>query len=196
MNKTIDKTVLGIVGSPQKNGSTSRLIRRILDGSQKCGCKTTLINVHELNLSYCTGCNTCETTRECVLDDNFGKLKRLFWTADIIVIGSPSYWGDVTGQLKVMFDRFTPYCDTIDGKTTVPSGKKGIGLAVRAGASTKENNHIINSIQHFFGHLGIPLIESLSVENVKSPDDLSDKLLDSAFKLGTKIESGMKGNRQ
>lgn len=75
-----------------------------------------------------------------------------------VIIASPSYWGDVPGQLKVFFDRCTPLCNTGEGGTSVPKGKVGISIAVRAGTRQEENMHLIDS-EHYFGHLEVKPIE-------------------------------------
>jgi multimeric flavodoxin WrbA len=111
------------------------------------------------------------------------------FAADIVIIGSPSYWGDVTGQLKVFFDRNTPYCDTNVNRLEVPKGKKGISVAIRAGKSERENLHIIESIEHYYGHLGIIPISSLTVSGVETINDLMDKedVINKAYEIGKNI---------
>ncbi|MBD3340546.1 MAG: GNAT family N-acetyltransferase [Candidatus Lokiarchaeota archaeon] len=184
------KKALGIIGSPRHNGSTALLISRVLEGLKNTGYEINEIHVDELNLKYCTGCKSCDKTRECNIDDNFTKLKKEFWQSNIIVIGSPSYWGDVTGHIKVLFDRFTPYCDTIDGKTIVPSGKRGIAIAIRAGSTRNENQHILDSINHFYSHLGIKNIGNICVESINDISDLisQEEMLTKAYFLGANID--------
>lgn len=183
-----DKMALGLVGSPRADGSTASLIRKALSGLESIGYESKEMNVADLKLEYCSGCMTCETTRKCRIEDNFAILKETFWKADIVIIGSPSYWGDITGHLKVMFDRFTPYCNTIDGKTTVPTGKIGLAIAVRAGTSKKENQHIIDCIYHFYGHLGIKQGGCITLEGVKNLQDIKnlDVVTEEVKQLATK----------
>jgi multimeric flavodoxin WrbA/GNAT superfamily N-acetyltransferase len=180
---------IGIIGSPRDKGSTAYLVHKVLEGLKDSDFETRDIFLADLDLEYCIGCKTCEVTRQCQHDDRFDKLKQHFWDADIITIGSPSYWGDVTGHLKVMFDRFTPFCNTIDGKTIVPEGKKGIAIALRAGSSQRENVHIIESIDHFYGHLGIKPVGNMMVENIETIEDLKKKAteIEQAYQLGKAV---------
>jgi multimeric flavodoxin WrbA len=81
----------------------------------------------------------------------------------------------VTAQLKTFIDRCTPLTDTRPGGTIVPSGKRGIAVAVRAGQSKGENQHILDTIHHFFGHLGIVPIADFSIEGVRTLCDLTER---------------------
>lgn len=109
--------------------------------------------------------------------------------ADILLIASPSYWGDVTGQMKVFIDRCTPYCNTNPNRTPVPSGIKGAAIVIRAGMSTAENIHLLATIEHFLGHLNIPLMFTYTAEGIESTQDLKNKpeWLALAYQFGKKI---------
>ena len=93
-------------------------------------------------------------------------------SSDYVAIATPSYWADVPAQLKTFFDRNTPFGDTNPNRILVADkGIKGIGIAVRAGKSEKENEVILDFIDHYYGHLGIKPIKRFSIRNV---DNLSD----------------------
>lgn len=89
------------------------------------------------------------------------------------MIAAPSYWADVPGQLKVFFDRNTPFGDTNPNRILMTEKKiKGIAIAVRAGVRQAENDLILNSIEHYFGHLGIETVKKFSVLQTNTLDDL------------------------
>ncbi len=89
----------------------------------------------------------------------------------------------------MFFDRNTPYCDTNENRIRVPTGKKGISVAIRAGQTDRENLHIIESIEHYYGHLGIDPIGSLSICGIEPIEDLYRRReeLDKAYELGKNI---------
>ncbi len=90
-------------------------------------------------------------------------------SSDYVVIVSPSWWADVPAQLKTLFDRTTPYGDTNPQcKYKAKKPIKGIAIAVRAGVREAENELILNSIQHYFGHLGIETVERISITETDS----------------------------
>ncbi len=109
--------------------------------------------------------------------------------ADIVLIASPSYWGDVPGQLKVFFDRCTPLCNTGEGGTSVPKGKIGISMAIRAGHRQEETLHLINCIEHYFGHLEITPVERYTLERIENISDFESRgeEVEQAYLLGRNI---------
>jgi len=153
-----------IVGSSRSNGSTAYIVDQVIKGMKEQGIETKKHCLGDLNISYCCGSKKCYETGKCIKEDGVQKIVNDIIESDVVVIASPSYWGDITGQLKVFFDRCTPYCDTNEKRETIiPGNKVGISIAVRAGKTDRENIHILESIEHYFGHLGIEPAERLSV---------------------------------
>ena len=178
-----------IIGSPREEGSTSLLVDKIIEGMQTAEVEAKRFVLGQLNINYCRGCQQCEQTCRCVQRDDMDTLLSELIDADIVLLASPSYWGDVTGQMKVFIDRSLPLCNAKTGRTPVPAGKVGVAVAVRAGSSVGENQHILDTFEHYFGHLGIELRASLTAEKVDHPADLAGKphLLEQAVSLGKTI---------
>lgn len=100
--------IVALNGSPNKDGNTAFLLKEILRHCEGLGAQTQLINVHEAMMSakwpFCTACSTpCSQIcfKDTLLEDSFKALKR----ADALVIGSPVYFGSMSGQLKAFFDK-------------------------------------------------------------------------------------------
>ena len=180
-----------IIGSPRPNGSSAFITDKIIKGMKQSNIEVNRYCLGEMKISFCLGCKNCHKTGRCVQSDDMDIIMEELIASDIVVIASPSYWGDVTGQLKVFFDRSTPYSETNpnDNKVKIPEGKKGIAVAIRAGHSERENIHIIESIEHYFGHLGIKPAGSLSVTGVDTISDLHNKEceINIAYELGKSI---------
>ena len=106
MNKKI--FVLGINGSPRKNGNTVRFLKRILDSAEKSGARIKLIHLSDETIKPCLGCYSAsekECKYPCVQKDDMGNIYKLLLRADSIVLGSPSYWYNVSGLMKNFVDR-------------------------------------------------------------------------------------------
>ncbi|MGD8466843.1 MAG: flavodoxin family protein [Anaerolineae bacterium] len=178
-----------IIGSPRESGSTALLVDRIIDGMQAAGVHVRRVCLGRLNIHYCQGCRECETTRRCIQRDDMDQLLSGILESEIVLLASPSYWGDVTGQMKVFIDRSLPLCNAATGATPVPKGKVGIAVALRAGRSKAENQHIVDTFAHYFGHLGIEMAASLTVEGIASRLDLErrDAELAKAYALGRNV---------
>lgn len=100
--------ILGINGSPNKDGGTAYLINRILDKCAEKGAKTELISaaeaVNSATQPFCTVCtNPCKKLcyKGTYMEEVFEKMKQ----ADALVIGSPVYFGTMTAQIKALFDK-------------------------------------------------------------------------------------------
>ncbi len=183
---------LCIIGSPRKNGTTATVVSRMIEGLVEKGVDVKRYGLGALDINYCKGCHVCEETGRCVQRDDMDLVLQDLFAADVVLVASPSYWGDVTGQLKVFIDRCTPLCNAKTGETAVPPGKIGVAVAVRAGSGVTENQHIVDTIAHFFGHLGIELVESYTLEGVEHPVDLEGRAdeMRELYELGSNIFGG------
>jgi multimeric flavodoxin WrbA len=180
---------LCIIGSPKENGNTAFIVDKIIEGMNINEIQSKKYVLGEMNIGYCKGCECCSKTRECIQRDDMDLIFKDLFEADIILVASPSYWGDITGQLKVFIDRCLPLCNASTGETPVPTGKIGISVAIRAGQRKEENQHIIETIEHFFGHLEITPVKRFSIEGIDKAEDFESKLanVEEAFCLGKDI---------
>jgi len=112
---------VGISGSPRKEGNTTILMNEVL--RHVIGEKR-FISLAGLNINPCDSCDRCWKEHvECVIDDDIRWIIREMEKADVIILGSPCYWGMVSAQLKMLIDR----CVSIYEKNTL---KNKIGAAV------------------------------------------------------------------
>jgi multimeric flavodoxin WrbA len=183
------KDAICIVGSPRAHGSTALIVDHVIQGLVSGGVAVRRHLLGELNIGFCRGCRACDATRQCIQDDDLSLVVKDLLAADIVLVASPSYWGDVTAQLKAFIDRCAPLCEGRPGATPVPPGKVGIAVAVRSGMSPEENLHLIATIEHYFGHLGIRPLARLTVEGVRDVADAKANLtkLREAFELGASV---------
>ncbi|MDP0488623.1 MAG: flavodoxin family protein [Fusobacterium sp. JB021] len=100
--------VLGVVGSFRKNGNTDILVNKVLEGVKSCGIGTECIYLSDFNFKDCIGCEGCAKTNKCVIKDEMQDIYRLLEESDGIVLGSPTYFYNVTGDIKKFLDRL--YC--------------------------------------------------------------------------------------
>ena len=186
--------ILCINGSPRRDGSSVLLLQQILAGFHAEDQNVKIRHLGDADIGYCIGCKACHRTGSCVQRDDVDRILQDLIAADLVIVASPSYWGDVTGQMKVFFDRNTPYSDTNPSadKLSIPTGKSGVAVAVRAGKTERENLHILDAIEHYFGHLGITPRGRLSVTGVDTIEDLNGQpdALQRAYALGEQLRAG------
>ena len=98
--------VVGIIGSPRRNGHTATLVRAVLAGAAQHGADTEEIFLPDQNVEFCQGCLTCMARGKCVLTDDFEALRERVATADGLVLGSPNYGLTPSAMMKRFLERF------------------------------------------------------------------------------------------
>ena len=118
--------VIAINGSPRKNGNTAALLKHALNGAASQGTETELIHLYDLNYKGCTSCFACKLKSgksygQCACrDDLHPLLEKISKQADVILLGSPVYFGCVSGQMRSFLERLMfPYLSYTDGYQTI-----------------------------------------------------------------------------
>ncbi|MBN1984557.1 MAG: flavodoxin family protein [Chitinivibrionales bacterium] len=146
--------VIAINGSPRKNGNTTILIKHVFEQLHKDDIETELVELAGSAIRGCTACNICQSRkdRRCVLTgDPVNECIEKMAAADGIILGSPTYFSDVTSELKALIDR--------SGRVGRANGmlfKRKVAaavIAVRRGGAI----HAFDTINHFF-HLSQMII--------------------------------------
>jgi multimeric flavodoxin WrbA len=97
--------LLGIVGSPRKNGNTEILVKEALKVAAEAGWQTDIFLLSEKEVAPCDACGACFKTGACVIKDDMDELYKLMDQADGIIFASPVYFGSVSAQCKAVMDR-------------------------------------------------------------------------------------------
>ena len=107
--------ILVINGSPRKGG----VIETLTDTAVRTVPPSDSVEkyrLYDLNIAPCRGCMKCRTTGKCSLPQDDGHmLANKFRQADFVVIGTPTYWSDMSAVVKNMFERLV-YVMVSDGK--------------------------------------------------------------------------------
>ncbi len=107
--------VIGINGSPRKQWNTATLVAKALEGAAAQGAQTELVHLYDLDFKGCTSCFACKTRGgksygRCAMKDGLTPVLAKIATADALVIGSPVYFGSVTGETRSFIERLLfPY---------------------------------------------------------------------------------------
>jgi multimeric flavodoxin WrbA len=99
---------VAISGSPRKNGNTEALLARCLDGLAGRGIEGELISLRDKTIKGCRACAQCSRNRDkqCnTKDDDFHPVFAAMQKADIIVVGSPVYFGSAAPEIMALLDR-------------------------------------------------------------------------------------------
>ena len=132
--------VLGIVGSPRKNGLTNRLVEAALKGAAAKGATVRKVYLVDYAIRPFTGSGGSVEANDYCPEE----LSNLCEEAEAIVLGAPVYWGDISGLTK-------DFMDSVSISSASASGKLALGTAI-AGGSGKGLLSGIQSIYHYFYH--------------------------------------------
>ena len=97
--------VLGIYGSPRKNGNSDILLEKALQGAAEAGAQTDAVYCRKLAVSGCLECGGCEKTGKCVIDDGMQDVYPLMRQADAIILAVPIFFYGSPAQTKALIDR-------------------------------------------------------------------------------------------
>lgn len=138
-------TVLAINGSPREDGNTAHMLHAILDVCVKADHETEFYQAGGQPIRGCMACLKCrEHIGRCATDDWVNSLYSKMVKADAILMGSPTYYANVTPEIKAIIDR-TGYITRVDGLKFSRKIGASVGSVRRAGGI-----HVLDAINHFF----------------------------------------------
>lgn len=139
--------VLAINGSPRKGGNTEIQLKKVLAELEKEGIETELVQIGGKAIRGCMACGKCfeNQDKKCVISkDPINEIMQKMDEADGILLGSPTYFTDVTTEMKAVIDR-CGYIALANG--ALLKHKVGAAVvAVRRGGAT----HVFDTMNHFF----------------------------------------------
>ena len=98
--------ILIISGSPRKRGLVSQMLDIMREEAEQRGDSVQTVFTNDLNIKPCIGCMACRSKEKCVLgEDDSQRVLKMLQNADAIIMGAPCYWGNIPGQMKLLFDR-------------------------------------------------------------------------------------------
>ena len=97
--------MLGVVGSPRRDGNTHVLVSEVLAGARAAGAAAESVFLADLTIGECDGCHACWRGAECSKADDMNALYPRLADSDVIVLGTPVYWYAPTALMKGFLDR-------------------------------------------------------------------------------------------
>lgn len=139
--------VLAINGSPRAKGNTHDMLMRAMAPLEAAGHQCELISLAGKDVRGCIACSKCYQSmdRQCHgRDDYLNEILEKVWQADVLLLGSPTYFADVTPEIKAFIDR-VGYVAGANGGLLRRKVGAGIVAARRGGAI-----HAFDSLNHLF----------------------------------------------
>jgi NAD(P)H-dependent FMN reductase len=142
------KAVLGIVGSPNREGRSNQLVRSALEGAARSGAATELVQMADHVVDPCKDCLpwVCQTNKKCSFEDPaFEFLTEKVMTCGALILGSPVYWWDTTGMVKYFILKMF----RVFARSAPLQGLPALGMGIAGGTG----NGLISGLRpvyHFF----------------------------------------------
>lgn len=174
------KRVLGIVGSPRKDGNTEILVDEILAGALESGAEVEKVRLQGLKISPCRACDVCREKRKCVIEDDMVELVAKMKTHDVWVLGTPIYWWGPTAQLKAFIDRWYGIREnTFQGKSVVLAVPLG-------GGSERYARHTVGMMEDVFSYLGMNHVATVLAPGVNNKGAIRERqyIMQEAYQAG------------
>jgi multimeric flavodoxin WrbA len=173
------RKVIGIVGSPRRDGNTECLVDEVLNGAQKEGAQIKKVILNELHINPCQACGGCHKTGQCVQKDDMKHLLQEMETSTTWVLGTPVYWWGPSGQFKIFIDRWYGV------KRALFSGRQVI-LIIPLGGSESYARHTVGMLSDILDYLDMELQATILAPGVQKAGEvrIDDTLLATAHRVG------------
>ncbi|MBI5845368.1 MAG: flavodoxin family protein [Deltaproteobacteria bacterium] len=139
--------VIAINGSSRKNGNTRVLLTTVLGEMEKEGAETRIISLAGRPIQGCLACYKCLENKDgrCAVEkDGVNGIIEAMREADGILLGSPTYFSDVSASMKGLIER-AGMVARVNGNFLDKKAGAAVVAVRRAGA-----NHVMSSINYFF----------------------------------------------
>ena len=190
------KKIIGINGSPRKNGNSDILLKQILKGAKETNVSAKRIYLRDFQFQSCAGCEKCRKDKICTgLNDGMTLLYPKIIESQGLVIISPTHNYNVTALIKAFIDRlycfynFTkdrpgPWSSNLAGQ-----GRKAVLIAVCEQKSKKDMGFTLDAMRLPIKALGFDIIAELPVLKVFDRGKIREnkEILAKALKLGKNL---------
>jgi multimeric flavodoxin WrbA len=149
--------IIAFNGSPRKKWNTATLLGKALEGAASQVAETEMIHLYDLNYKGCISCFACKTIGgesygKCAVQDDLKEVFGRIEQADAIILGSPIYFGEVSGEMKSFMERLIfPYSTYTDPPQSLFPGKTKAGFIYTMGV-TEEMMQKVGYAQYFSRH--------------------------------------------
>jgi len=191
---SIKLKVLGIAGSPRRDGNTNHLLKQVIAGASSQGAETKTVILSELNISPCRHCDGCIKTGKCVIDDDMQWIHADLREFDRIVLASPIFFMGVTAQTKAMIDRcqalwVIKYVLKLPVAINPGKERKGIFISVGGTRLTNLFQPAMATVKSWLTTLDISYAGELVFSGIDESESihLHSTALKDAFALGQKL---------
>ncbi len=149
------KKIIIIDGGPRRNMNTAQMLRKFAEGAQSVDKEIEIksFRLYDLDYKGCMSCMACKVKGKaaniCKFKDPLTPILEEIAQADGLVLGSPVYFGDVTGQMRTFLERLCfPWLSYNDYSLTAPKRMPVVLIETMNGTPERNNDNGYGSMEH------------------------------------------------
>ena len=176
--------ILGIIGSPRKNGNTDILVSQVLAGAKSAGAEIEALYLGDLDIHECNGCHACWRAQVCSKKDDMNPIYQKIAESDAFVFGTPVYWYGPTALMKAFIDRLV-YFNCPENRPQIAGKTAGTVIPFEE-ESPETAELVVKFFEKSCAYLDITLGKQIVVPGVGRKGQVREKqdVLLSAYELG------------
>lgn len=149
------KKIIIIDGGPRRNMNTAQMLQKVTEGALSLGdsVEVKTIRLYDLDYKGCISCMACKikgrASNVCKFKDGLTPVLEEIAQADALVLGSPIYFGDVTGQMRSFLERLAfPWLSYNDYSLTAPKRMPVLLVETMNGTPERNNSNGYGSMEY------------------------------------------------
>ncbi|MGM0770768.1 MAG: flavodoxin family protein [Halobacteriota archaeon] len=188
--------ILGVGGSPRKNGNTDILLDRFLKGAESEGAEIKKVQLRDYSIEFCIGCEACRKAGTCTqFHDGMNLLYSDIESSDGLILGSPTYNYNITASMKGFIDRLYPFYEFSGERPGPYSSKlaehdrKALVFTVCEQVKVEEMGFTLEALGMPLEALGYEIMEKFLATGCFSKGEVSkdEDILKKAFDAGKQM---------
>jgi multimeric flavodoxin WrbA len=191
--------ILAICGGMREESNTNKLVKKIAESS---GCDYEIVDMGKVEVKPCTGCSECMMNDgKCPIEDDMQSIYEKLMDADAIILGSPTYYMNVSGAVKCLIDRSLALYYRGVGPEYDPempfmgqrplAGKPGVVVTTVAGAGHEQAIEVLSLCMGESHRLNLvdKLAEVIGMNDVADMPEVMKRAEEAGKKLGSVLQS-------
>lgn len=182
-------TTVVLLGSPRKGANSETIALAMAGEAEKKGNGIKTYRLNDLkDAKGCQACGACKKKGFCITKDDHSAILDDIRDADSVIIASPVYYGQVSGQLRLLLDRLYSFL-AADMSSTMPKGKK-VAIAVTCMSGIAGAKGTADWLENIWGkYYGQEVVGKVIRGNSGAPTDASrdEGVLAEARAVGAKL---------
>ena len=185
--------ILGVIGSPRRNGNTHLLVEQVLAGAAARGASGETLLLGDLAIRECDGCHACWAGKPCPKQDDMNEIYPRIAASGAIVFGTPLYWYGPTALMKAFVDRLV-YFNCPENRKLV-RGKATALVVPFEEQDPQTASLLVAMFERSLGYLEMELVDTLLVPGVTRFGEVRDQhdVMTRARRVGEELAERLAG---